>query len=67
MYRRPSQKMYEFEAVALYYRLSPESRVMAYDRAVRLERAQNIYRLIYNSFDSETKRKLHDALTNSRL
>jgi hypothetical protein len=67
MYRRPNPRMYEFDAVALHYQLPPTSKTMAYDLAVRSERARNMYRSIYNSFDDETKRKLHDALTNSRL
>lgn len=67
MYRRPSLRMYEFNAVALYYQLSPASKTMAYDLAVRSERARNMYQSIYNSFDDETKRKLHNALADSRL
>lgn len=67
MRRTPPARLYAFEAVALHYQLSPASKTMAYDLAVRSERARNMYQSIYNSFEDETKRKLHDALTDSRL
>ncbi len=60
--RRPPERMFEFEAVALHYKLSRQSKEVAYSSAVRSERARRFYRAIFNSFDKDVKMQLAEQL-----
>jgi hypothetical protein len=60
--RRPTNRMFEFQAVVLHYELSPQSKEVAYSSAVRSDRAMNFYRAIFKSFDKDVQIRLAKRL-----
>jgi hypothetical protein len=60
--RRPTDRMFEFEAVMLHYELPSQSKEVAYNSAVRSDRAMDFYRVIFNSFDKDVQIRLAKRL-----
>lgn len=56
--RRPTDRMFEFEAVMLHYEIPSQSKEVAYSSAVRSERAMDFYRAIFNSLDRDIQVRL---------